>query len=419
MLALHDITASGATRDNNYAFEYEAGDLTVGKATLTVSANNKSREYGEANPTFDGDISGFKNSETASVIDSGSASYSSTASTSSNVGNYMITASGTYSDNNYAFEYEAGDLTVGKATLTVSANDKSREYGEANPTFDGDISGFKNDETASVVSGLSYSSTATAQSDVGSYDITASGATATNYAFTYVNGDLEIAQKVLTFSKPTVADKTYDGSDSVTFDESEISFFTPVKGDTIDYKLSGEFTSSTVGKAIPVNVVVQLLGESALNYSLTQANFQLFADIKSALPKSLYKELAQASAPAASPETVVQAAPQVAMRKPVSQVRSGRSTGRGANRIPQLAPSLSNSQLTIEQVQAPEENTSVAAVDESTETESKLEIQNSMNLAIEETLVVELGLGQLFDVPLSGNEANVSSESNDLLPNAL
>ena len=52
---------------------------------------------------------------------------------------------------NYAFEYEAGELTVGKATLTVSANDKSREYGEANPTFDGDISGFKNNDTASVV----------------------------------------------------------------------------------------------------------------------------------------------------------------------------------------------------------------------------------------------------------------------------
>ena len=78
----YDITASfryWATA-TNYAFEYEAGELTVGKATLTVSANDKSREYGEANPTFDGDISGFKNSETATVIDSGSSSYSSTAS---------------------------------------------------------------------------------------------------------------------------------------------------------------------------------------------------------------------------------------------------------------------------------------------------------------------------------------------------
>ena len=48
-----------------------------------------------------------------------------------------------------------------------------------NPTFDGDIS-FKNSETASVVSGLMVTArTATAQSDVGSYDITASGATGT------------------------------------------------------------------------------------------------------------------------------------------------------------------------------------------------------------------------------------------------
>jgi hypothetical protein len=315
-------------------------------------------------------------------------------------------------------------LTISGTSIAAKTYDGTTAAGAVTV---GSLSGLVGTESLSVSGSAANLSSANA----GSYNTTvsytlsdvtgANGGLAANYSLADDDAvSATIAQKALTFSKPTVADKTYDGSDSVTFDESEISFFTPVKGDTIDYKLSGEFTSSTVGKAIPVNVVVQLLGESALNYSLTQANFKLFADIKSALPKSLYKELAQASAPAASPETVVQAAPQFAMQKPVSQVRSGRSTGRGANRIkPQLAPSLSNSQLTIEQVQAPEENTSVAALDESTATESKLEIQNSMNLAIEETLVAELGLGQLFDVPLNGNKANVSSESNDLLPNAL
>ena len=33
-----------------------------------------------------------------------------------------------------------------------------------------------------------------------------------------------------------------------------------------------------------------------------------------------------------------------------------------------------------------------------------------MNLAIEDSLVIELGLTELFDVQLNGNEANVSSE---------
>ena len=120
-------------------------------------------------------LDGFKNNDTASVIDEWILSYSSTATAQSDVGRLRYHClRGTYSTN-YAFEYEAGELTVGKATLTVSANDKSREYGEANPTFDGDISGFKNSETASVIDSgsASYSSNvgdytaATAQSDVG------------------------------------------------------------------------------------------------------------------------------------------------------------------------------------------------------------------------------------------------------------
>ena len=162
---------TGADKDN-YTLVNVSGDID--KATLTVTANNKSREYGDANPTFDGDISGFKNSETASVVSG--LSYSSTATAQSDVGSYDITASGATATN-YAFEYEAGDLTVGKATLTVSANDKSREYGEANPTFDGDISGFKNNDTATVIDSgsASYSSTASTSSNVGDYTITASG----------------------------------------------------------------------------------------------------------------------------------------------------------------------------------------------------------------------------------------------------
>ena len=36
-----------------------------------------------------------------------------------------------------------GTLTVDKAHLTVTANDATREYGDANPAFSGSITGFK------------------------------------------------------------------------------------------------------------------------------------------------------------------------------------------------------------------------------------------------------------------------------------
>ena len=53
--------------DDNYDFNYVTGTLTINKATLTVTADNKIKEYGAANPTFTLTYSGFKNSETKSV----------------------------------------------------------------------------------------------------------------------------------------------------------------------------------------------------------------------------------------------------------------------------------------------------------------------------------------------------------------
>ena len=53
------ITGSGGV-DENYKFKYENGTLSINKAELTVTSNNASREYGNANPTFTGTITGFK-----------------------------------------------------------------------------------------------------------------------------------------------------------------------------------------------------------------------------------------------------------------------------------------------------------------------------------------------------------------------
>ena len=55
--------------DNNYAFTLVGGTLTVTRAPLTVTAENKSRTYGAANPPLTLSFSGFVNGDNASVID--------------------------------------------------------------------------------------------------------------------------------------------------------------------------------------------------------------------------------------------------------------------------------------------------------------------------------------------------------------
>src|SRR5207248_702537 len=100
----------------------------------------------------------------------------------------------------------SASLTVSKATLTVTADNQSRTYGAANPAFTSQISGFKNGETASVLTTQpACASSATASSPVGTYAITRSGGAATNYTFSYVNGTLTITKATLTV---TANDKT-------------------------------------------------------------------------------------------------------------------------------------------------------------------------------------------------------------------
>src|SRR5881396_897145 len=194
-------------RSGNYSFSFAAGELTISKATLTVTADNTGREYGAANPTFTATITGFKNSETlatSGVTGSPSLTIAATA-TRAVPGPYAITAAlGTLASGNYSFSFAAGQLTITKATLTVTADNTGREYGAANPTFTATITGFKNSETlatSGVTGSASLTTAATATSPVpGPYAITAALGTLAsgNYSFSFAAGQLTITKATLT-----------------------------------------------------------------------------------------------------------------------------------------------------------------------------------------------------------------------------
>jgi hypothetical protein len=169
----YDVTPKGLT-SNNYNITFGKGHLSVTKATLTVTADNKSKTYGDANPSLTPSYTGWKNADTASVL-TGSPDLSTTATQGSNVGTYDITAAqGTLSANNYSFTFAKGTLTINKADLTVKADDKSKTYGDDNPNFTPSYSGWKNGDTASVLTGSpALSTTATQGSKAGTYAITA------------------------------------------------------------------------------------------------------------------------------------------------------------------------------------------------------------------------------------------------------
>ena len=177
--------------DTNYTISYTSGILTIGKESLTANAIYKTKIYGDENPAFDILYSGFKNGETASVLDTAPIA-SCVATTSTSVGSETIDVSaGT--DTNYTINSIAGILTIDKATLTATADDKTKVFGKENPAFTISYTGFKNGETAAILdTAPSASSTATVSTPAGNVSIDVSTGTDANYTIISVNGILTI-----------------------------------------------------------------------------------------------------------------------------------------------------------------------------------------------------------------------------------
>lgn len=92
--------------------------------------------------------------------------------------------------------------TIKAAPLLVTVNDASRVYGDENPQFTYTVSGFINGDDSSIFSSNpNTTTTATKRSDVGTYNITASGCTAPNYySITYKPGILTVTKRTLSVS---------------------------------------------------------------------------------------------------------------------------------------------------------------------------------------------------------------------------
>src|SRR4029077_4119308 len=103
--------------------------FTVTPAALTITVDDQSKVYGAALPALTASYSGFINGDTVASLDT-PVTLSTTATASSVVGTYPITASAA-ADANYTISFVAGTLTVTPAALTIITDDKSKVYGAA------------------------------------------------------------------------------------------------------------------------------------------------------------------------------------------------------------------------------------------------------------------------------------------------
>jgi hypothetical protein len=257
------VTPSGLS-SSNYTISYIAGTLTITPASLTVTADDATRVYGQPNPAFTASYSGLVNGDTAGSL-GGTLGFSTPAAPSSAVGSYAVTPAGLTSSN-YTIAYVSGTLTVTPAPLTVTANNASKVYGQSNPAFTASYVGLVNGDTASALGGtLDFGTAATASSPVGMYVVTSSGLTTGNYTISYVSGSLTVMPAAVTVTADD-ASAVY-GQPPPTFTASYSGL---VNGDTAR-ALGGTLGFSTVATAAsPVGAyTVRPSGLGSGNYTIS------------------------------------------------------------------------------------------------------------------------------------------------------
>lgn len=279
-VSVSGLSLSGS-KSSNYTLSTFSTTVDIAKVSLTIASDSKIKVYGASDPTWSAAITGFVNSESATISDTsftfagtGGTSYSSSATAPSNIGSYLITPSGattTFSSgsiDNYNISYATGMYSISTSPRTVTIAAKTKVYGGSDPsltyTLDTPLAGADSAEaTWSRASGDS----------VGNYLLSLSLANS-NYAFTYTGAALSITKATLTAtaSSPSV---TYGASTPTInvsysgFVNSENATSTAFTTGLVAPTCSSTYTITT---AATTNVVTSCTGASATNYDFSYVN---------------------------------------------------------------------------------------------------------------------------------------------------
>jgi hypothetical protein len=243
----------------------------IKEAPLTITADSKTITYGDTLPSFTVSYGGLVPGDSPSVL-GGNLSFSGTALTAVNAGNYSIVPAGLTAAN-YAITFLPGTLTIQQAPLTVTANSASKVYGSANPAFTVSYNGFIPGEGPGVLGGtLAFQTTATSASPVGNYTVTPAGLTSSNYAISFVPGQLQVTRAPLTI---TADDQTILAGKPLPLLTAHYNSF--VNGDTPASLTSPPVLAATTVPAgnPPGNYPITVSGATSSNYVITFVNGML------------------------------------------------------------------------------------------------------------------------------------------------
>lgn len=174
----------------NYILHYEDGTFTITPASLQIDFDDHSKVYGEIDPSLTYRVSGLKNGDTKDSVMSGQGSRAA----GENVGNYAIGQGSLGANGNYILTFNEGKLAITPAELTVTADHKTKVYGDLDPTLTYSVSGLKNGDTQASVTSGSLARISGENVTPEGYAITQGNVTLTsgNYRMVFKDGNLQV-----------------------------------------------------------------------------------------------------------------------------------------------------------------------------------------------------------------------------------
>ena len=270
-------TEEGTAEDGKYVgSEVTSAVLKITPAAVKVTADDKEKTYGDADPAWTSTADGLVGT-TKKIAELITLTY--TREPGENVGEYKITVSGPEAFGNYTFTYEQGKLNIVQKAITIIADSGNKEYdGSAltNNTVKTDPALADGDKIDSVT--VIGSQTKVGMSDNVPSDakiVNEAGEDVTeNYDITYASGQLTVTVKPLTITADS-GKKVYDGEpltiDTYTSDEL-------ADGDSFEsVTVTGSQTEIGKSDNVPSDaIIVNTAGEVVTaNYDITYKNGEL------------------------------------------------------------------------------------------------------------------------------------------------
>ncbi len=191
--------AQNTIANSNYAITYVGANLSITPLSVTVTADAKTKIYGQVDPA----LTFVSSPAVGSLLANGNAiSFTGALSrvAGENVGSYAINQ-GSVGNSNYTISYTGANLSITPLSVTVTADAKTKIYGQVDPalTFvSSPVVGslLANGNAISFTGALSR----VAGENVGSYAINQSSVGNSNYTISYTGANLSITPLSVTVS---------------------------------------------------------------------------------------------------------------------------------------------------------------------------------------------------------------------------